>query len=150
MRSPLAITSSGRDSSTSRPSASIDSGLSLRPKWRSETCRTRVGTDCVLSASGLSQRLSENANMDSRNRITIGQTIGNVVFWLVFLLFLPAILDTLQLQGILAPVQGMVDSILGALPNILGAVVVLGVGWLVARVVRPIVLNLLVGWALTG
>ena len=44
MRSPLAITSSGRASSTRRPSASIDSGLSLRPKWRSERCRTRVGT----------------------------------------------------------------------------------------------------------
>ena len=44
MRSPLAITSSGRDSSTSRPSASIDSGLSFRPKCRSETCRTRVDT----------------------------------------------------------------------------------------------------------
>jgi hypothetical protein len=103
----------------------------------------RVIITRLLSASGLSQRLSENAQVDSRNRITIGQTMGNVVFWLVILLFLPAILDTLDLQGILAPVQGMVDSILGALPNILGAIVVLGVGWLVARIIRAIVGNLL-------
>ena len=99
----------------------------------------------VLSASGISQRLSENAQVDTRNRITIGQTIGNVVFWLVILLFLPAILDALDLQGILAPVQGMVNSILGALPNILGALVVLGIGYLVARILRQIVANLLMG-----
>ncbi len=99
----------------------------------------------VLSASGISQRLSDNASVDPRNRVTIGQTIGTVVFWLVILLFLPAILDTLELQGILAPVQGMVDSILGALPNILGAIVVLGVGYLVARIIRQIVSSLLSG-----
>src|SRR5512133_2021968 len=84
----------------------------------------------ILSASGISQRLSENAQVDSRNRITIGQTIGNVVFWLVILLFLPAILGALNLQGILAPVQAMVNEILGTLPNILAAALILVVGWL--------------------
>jgi hypothetical protein len=97
----------------------------------------------VLSASGISQRLSDNAQVEPRNRITIGQTIGNVVFWLVILLFLPAILGALQLQGILAPVQTMVNNILAALPNILGAIVVLAVGYLVARIIRQIVANLL-------
>ncbi len=97
----------------------------------------------VLSASGVSQRLSDNAQVEPRSRITIGQTIGNVVFWLVILLFLPAILGALQLQGILAPVQSMVNNILSALPNILGAIVVLAVGYLVARIIRQIVANLL-------
>ena len=44
VRSPLAITSSGLISSTRWPSASIDSGRSPRPKWRSERWRRRVGT----------------------------------------------------------------------------------------------------------
>src|SRR5512146_273355 len=99
----------------------------------------------LLSASGLSQRLSENAQVEPRERITSWQTIGNVVFWLVILLFLPAILGALQLQGILAPVQTMVNNILAALPNILGALVILAVGYLVARIVRQIVANLLAG-----
>src|SRR5512133_2172866 len=98
----------------------------------------------IMSASGISQRLSEGAQVEPRNRITIGQTIGNVVFWLVILLFLPAILGALQLQGILAPVQGMVNNILAALPNILGAVLVLAIGYLVARIVRQIVAGLLI------
>ena len=99
----------------------------------------------VLNASMFTRRITETAQVDTRNRVSIGQTIGNVVYWLVFLLFLPAVLDTLELQGILAPVAGMVDSILGALPNILGAVVVLAIGWLMARIIRQIVTNLLAG-----
>lgn len=99
----------------------------------------------VLNSSVFTRRVTETAQVDTRNRVSIGHTIGNVVYWLVFLLFLPAILDALDLQGILAPVAGMVDSILGALPNIFGAAVVLAVGWLVARIIRQIVTNLLSG-----
>jgi hypothetical protein len=101
----------------------------------------------VVGASGLARRITDNANIhtDERAATNIGQTIGNVVYWLVFLLFLPAILGALELQGILAPVQAMVNDILGILPNILGAALVILVGWLVARIIRQIVTNLLVG-----
>lgn len=99
----------------------------------------------VLNASGISRRLTEDADIQARDRINIGQTIGNVVYWLVFLLFLPAILDALNLQGLLQPVQGLVDDILGFLPNLLAAALILIVGWFVARIVRSIVTNLLAG-----
>ena len=82
--------------------------------------------------------------MEPRNRITIGQTIGNVVFWLVILLFLPAILGALQLQGMLAPVQAMVNNILsGAAQYPWARSSILAVGYLVARIIRQIVANLL-------
>jgi hypothetical protein len=80
-----------------------------------------------------------------RDRISIAQTIGNVAYWLVFLLFLPAILDALNLQGLLAPVQSLVNEILAFLPNLLGAALILVIGWLLARIVRQIVTNLLAG-----
>ncbi len=62
----------------------------------------------------------------------------------MFLLFLPAILNALALQGLLAPVQGMLDKILVVLPNIVSAGLILGIGWLLARIVQRIVTNLLV------
>jgi hypothetical protein len=101
----------------------------------------------VISASGLSRRLTENAdmNVDARGRSQIGQSIGNVVFWLVLLLFLPAVLDALQLDGVLAPVQTMVNDILGFLPNLLGAALIVVAGYLLARIIRQIVTNLLAG-----
>ncbi len=99
----------------------------------------------LLKAAKLDERLYSQADIEAPEQISITNTIGNVVYWLVFLLFLPAVLDALGLQGLLAPVQSMVDEILGVLPNILGAGLILLVGWLAARIVRKIVTNLLVG-----
>jgi hypothetical protein len=76
-------------------------------------------------------------------RISLAQTLGEVVYWLVFLLFLPAILGTLALEGILAPVQVMLNRLLGFLPNVVAAALILLVGWFVARIVQRIVAGLL-------
>jgi Mechanosensitive ion channel, conserved TM helix len=73
----------------------------------------------------------------------MSKNLGNVLFWLVILLFIPAILGAYDLQGLLAPVQGMIDKVLSLLPNIFAAVVIGFVGWLVAKVMRGLVTNLL-------
>lgn len=99
----------------------------------------------VLNASGLVRQVSQNADVRPQDRISVSQTVGNVVYWLVFLLFLPAILGALNLQGLLLPIQNLVNEILAALPNILGAILILVVGWFIARIVRQIVTNLLAG-----
>jgi hypothetical protein len=99
----------------------------------------------VLGRSGLFQRLTETADVREADPNTLSRSIGNIVYWLVFLLFLPAILDALNLQGILLPVQQLVNEILAFLPNLLGAALILLIGWLVAKIVRQIVTNLLAG-----
>jgi len=73
----------------------------------------------------------------------LAKSMGDVVYWLVFLLFLPAILGALAIQGILGPVQSMVDKILAFLPNILVAVVILALGWFFASILRRIVIGIL-------
>lgn len=73
----------------------------------------------------------------------IARSMGDVVYWLVFLLFLPAILGALALQGILGPVQNMVDKVLAFLPNILVAAVILVLGWFFASILRRIVIGIL-------
>lgn len=75
---------------------------------------------------------------------SLAETIGNVAYWFIFLLFLPSILSTLELEGTLLPVQQMLNDILAILPNILAAIVIAAIGWLIAQVVRRIVTNLLV------
>jgi hypothetical protein len=99
----------------------------------------------VLGGSGLFRRLTDTADVREPDQNTISRSIGNIVYWLVFLLFLPAILDALNLQGILLPVQQLVNEILSFLPNLLGATLILVIGWLVARIIRQIVTNLLAG-----
>jgi hypothetical protein len=95
----------------------------------------------VLGATKLDERLGEKTGMEEE--VSLADTLANAVYWLVFLLFLPAVLDALALQGILAPIQEMVNELLGYLPNLFGAALILAVGWLVARIVQRIVTNLL-------
>lgn len=79
-----------------------------------------------------------------RNQFLLSETLGNVLYWFIFLFFLPLILDVLGLTGPLVPVQNLLNEFLGALPNIFKAIVIGVAGWLIARVVREIVRNLLV------
>ena len=77
------------------------------------------------------------------NQFSLSETIGNALYWFIFLLFLPSILSTLGLEGTLVPVQDLLNNILSVLPSILAAVVIAAAGWLVAQIVRRIVTNLL-------
>ncbi len=92
----------------------------------------------ALHATSLDEKISAGAGMRP-----ISENLGNVLYWLVFLLFLPAVLGALELTGLLSPVQGMVDQILATLPNILAASIIGVVGWFVAKIVRDLVSNLL-------
>ncbi|CAN0617672.1 Conserved TM helix repeat-containing protein [Burkholderia multivorans] len=92
----------------------------------------------VLKAGGLDDKLSASAGMRPMSGY-----LGDVLFWLVILMFLPAILSAFALSGLLTPVQGMVDKLLAIVPNLFAAAVIGFVGWLVARVLRGLVTNLL-------
>jgi len=97
----------------------------------------------VLSAAKIDKRLGSLAGLEEEGRVPLAQTLGDAVYWLVFLLFLPAVLDALGLEGLLEPVQGMTNKVLGFLPNIFAAGLILVVGWFIARIVQRIVTNLL-------
>ncbi len=92
----------------------------------------------ALKATKLDEKLTDQAGMSP-----MGDSVGNVLFWLVILMFLPAVLGVLQLDGMLDPVRNMVDETLAMLPNIFAAIIILFAGWLVARILRGLVTNLL-------
>ncbi len=73
----------------------------------------------------------------------LSKTLGEAVYWLVWLLFLPAILSTLELTGLLEPVQALLNKALAFLPNLFAAALILLAGWFVATLVRRIVSHLL-------
>ncbi len=94
----------------------------------------------TMRMTKLDEKLADHAEIEEVNASDL---LANGVFWLVFLLFLPAVLNALGMQGLVEPVTGVVDTILGAIPNIFGAAISLFVGWLIARIVRQVVVNLL-------
>lgn len=98
-----------------------------------------------LHALRVDERLDQRPTGVPRepNQLSLSETIGNALYWFIFLLFLLPILDTLGLQQALRPVQNLIEEIISILPNILAAVLIAAAGWLLATIVRRIVTNLL-------
>ena len=94
-----------------------------------------------LGALNIEQRLGLTSA--DTGDFSLTDTLGNALYWFIFLLFLPAVLNALKLNGTLEPIQGMLNEILALLPNILGAVIIAAVFWFIANIVKRIVTNLL-------
>jgi hypothetical protein len=103
---------------------------------------TAVKTIVIRTAGTLMPAMSRRLAV-GENQVLPSETLGNALYWFVFLFFLPLILDVLDLRGPLAPVQNLLNDILSALPNIFKAGLIAVVGWFVARIVRELVTNLL-------
>ncbi|MFC3716659.1 mechanosensitive ion channel [Luteimonas soli] len=101
----------------------------------------RVVVHKVLGATSLDEKL---VDADRPKRPPLSRTMGDVAYWLVLLLFLPAIVGTLHIDALTAPLSNMISGMLGMLPNLIAAAVIGVVGWIIARVVREVVTNLLV------
>jgi hypothetical protein len=68
----------------------------------------------------------------------VGYSIGQIAALLVWLFGLIAVLQVLQLEQVLGPLQGMLETIMDYLPNIIGAAVVFFIGYLIAKIVKQI------------
>ncbi len=91
----------------------------------------------LLDKTTLDEKLSEHADM-----APISDSLSGALFWLVILLFVPAILGALQMEGLLDPLRAMVTKTLDMLPNAVAAFVIGGVGWIVATVLRNLTTHL--------
>ncbi len=120
----------------------LSAAVLLLAAWIAGSLLRRVVTG-VLSRANIERRLAEPAGLETTTESVLPQTVGNVVYWLTFLVLLPAVLDALGLQGLLQPVQEMLAKIIGFLPNLFAAGLIMLVGWLGARIVQQVVANLL-------
>ncbi len=103
----------------------------------------RKAVALAAGATELDRRLGGQLELEEGAEPPLSKTLGEAVYWLIFLLFLPAVLGALALQGLLTPVQAMTNEVLGFLPDLFGAAVILAVGWFVARLVQRIATNFL-------
>lgn len=89
-------------------------------------------------------RLGQRTGLDERLKSPgITRMLSEIVYWFVWLLGLPLILGPLGLSSVLEPITSLTNRVMGFLPSLFGAVAVMGIGFIVARIVRMIVTNLL-------
>jgi hypothetical protein len=99
---------------------------------------------------GLTRKLLETASVDQRlgeqggpQEMSVSRALSEAVYWLVWLIFLPPILEALGMASLVEPITNMFNDVLGYLPNLFAAGVILVVGWFVARIVQRIVTSFL-------
>src|SRR5512137_2518040 len=91
-----------------------------------------------LEATKMDKKVGEAADL---KEWPLARAVGEVVYWLVWLLFLPIIFAAFGLQALIAPVMNLLNQLLGWIPNLIVAALILIVGWFVARIVQRIVAN---------
>jgi hypothetical protein len=67
----------------------LGAGLLLLIAWIVASA-LRLVISRVLTAAKIDERLGGEAGLEEEKRVPLAQTLGNAVYWLVFLLFLPA------------------------------------------------------------
>ncbi len=120
----------------------LGAGALLLIAWGLATLLRKIITTGLQSLK-IDDKIMEKTNADDSKKIPISKSLGDIAYWLVFLIFLPGILSTLQLGGILEPIQGMLNKILDFLPNVFTAAIIIFIGWFVAKIIRQIVASLL-------
>jgi len=120
----------------------ISVGISLLVAWIIATALKFLVVR-VLNVTKLDERLGEKVT--GKKTANMNESIGKTVFWLVFLVFIPSILNNLGIGQAAESVQGLVNQIISYIPGVIGAAVVLILGGLLARILRQIVTGFLEG-----
>jgi hypothetical protein len=95
-------------------------------------------------ARGAVHRIGRARDLDRRlGSPGLMDLLANIAFWLVWLFAMPALLDLLELGALLAPVNAMMARLFAAVPGFMGAAVILGVGFLFARILRELITGIL-------
>lgn len=97
-----------------------------------------LGFESWLQKKGLVDRNDGQSGSDG-----LIKTFGKLAYFLVFLLFLPAIFDALKMESVSNPIRSMMQSILNFAPRIIVAVIILVIGLFIAKMLGTLVKNLL-------
>lgn len=117
-------------------------GLLLAVAWLVAT-GVRLVIRTALGGIKLDERVASEVGGSGEEQVSPTKMLAETVYWLIFLLFLPAILGALALEGLLVPVSSMVSKGLAVVPNLIGAVAIFLLVWFAARIVQRVVTNLL-------
>lgn len=103
----------------------------------------------MLNKGSIHEKLTANSS-DPKEAGKMITLISNLAFLVVFLLFLPSIFAKLNLEGLSAPFANFTNVIVAFLPSLLAAIVILYIGFFVAKIIRDVVSTVLVRLGVDG
>lgn len=97
----------------------------------------------ALTALDVDRRFGRYLTPEGAAPPAIPQTLGTLVFYVVLLVAVPPFLAALGQSAIVDPLVQMLGVVLNYLPNLVAAALTIAAGWVVARILREVVRNLL-------
>ena len=93
----------------------------------------------LLVKVGFGRALSKTPFVaDEKSGNELLENIGKLVYFLVFILFLPTVFGVLNMTEVAAPISNMMDKFLYFIPNIIAAAVIILIGVFVAKLVKQL------------
>ena len=93
----------------------------------------RAGSRRLLQASGIDKRLGRGIDERDESQFPVARGVSTAIFWIVWILFILAILQVLGVEGIFDSIVLIFKAIFAAIPRIIGAALILGVAYLLGR-----------------
>ncbi len=112
----------------------IAGGVMIFIAWLVATI-LRAVTRGFLEATKMDKRVGDAADLKDW---PLARAVGEVVYWLVWLLFLPLIFAAFGLTALIVPVMNLLADLFGWIPNLIVAALIVVVGWFIARIVQRI------------
>lgn len=78
------------------------------------------------------------------------QTLGQVLYYLIWIVFLPGIFETFNLHSVAEPIQNMIDTVLTFLPKLITSAILVAVAIIAGRFIKNLVYNLAITFDLDG
>ncbi len=103
----------------------------------------RAGSRRLLMASGIDRRLGKNMDELKESQFPVARGVSTAVFWIVWILFILAILQVLGVEGIFDSIVLIFEAVFAAIPRIIGAAVILGVAYLLGRLLVKLAIKAL-------
>ena len=97
----------------------------------------------LLRMESVGTLLDKTGAMDPEQKADWVNSAGSLVYYLVLIVFLPALLGALQLEGLKEPFERVTTQALSFLPGLVAAVVTVLVGYVVAKIIRGIATSFL-------
>ncbi|MBR6794754.1 MAG: hypothetical protein IKM52_01435, partial [Clostridia bacterium] len=110
-----------------------------------------LAVKAILKRTSLGRKIREIEGKNGRKESSTGHaisTVGKLVFLILFLIFLPAALAKLGIEGVTESVNMLTEKLLGYVPNVIAFALILVIGALIADVVFLLVAALLASLAL--
>ncbi len=98
----------------------------------------------LIRRTGADRRLSDLLAQDEgAPKLNLARTTGSGAYWLGLLITVVAVLHYVKLEGVAAPLNALISQVLGYLPHAAGAAIILIVAWIVARLLRYLIVTAL-------